>query len=405
MSVPIGPGQSQFLQALFGQRLDPQALLNPEGATPTEGGQGVLGMTPQQQAQLNEALLAFNEGFPDLADAMKGHPALPAIASNLLAGLSGEDAMIAVSTLMNEAMDKTSKVTAESLKAQKDKLAATNQEKLDKIMEKIKQEKEAEPGFWSKLLGWVGKIVTAVVAVVAMVVGAALVATGAGAALGVALFALGGYMAAGVTVDVINEVRKAEGKEPLSWSPTLGQLAAVIAKAAGASEETANWIKMGVDIATDLVVGIAVSIMLPGAGVAIAAQRAGNALKMGKAIAAGMGRVQDGIKLSDTATKTLKAAKMADLIQGGVSATATIAKGAVDIHLAGEQKKADDMGAEVKEMVAKLIKLQAAIDELMGQVKDIEEKRVSTVKRCADTVAQGAENSAQIATNMGAPMA
>ena len=48
-------------------------------------------MTPQQQAQLNEALLAFNEGFPDLADAMKGHPALPAIASNLLAGLIRDD--------------------------------------------------------------------------------------------------------------------------------------------------------------------------------------------------------------------------------------------------------------------------------------------------------------------------
>lgn len=406
MSPAIGPNQGQFLQALFGQRMDPQSLLNTEGSPEAQDVQAAVAMSPQDLSRLTQALLAFKESVSGLADNLNNHPTLPEVNSRMFAGLEGEDLMIAATTFMNEAMDKIGEVTLQTIKANNLKVDATLQQKLEKITEKLKKEVEAEPGFWGKLFGWVGKVITAITSVVAMVVGAALVATGAGAAFGVALFALGAYMAAGFTVDVINEVRKAEGKEPLNWSPTLGQLAALVATHVfGASEETANWIKMGVDIVTDLVVGIAVGIMLPGAGVAIAAKRAGDALKFGKAIAAGMGRVKEGIKMSDNAAKTLKVARMADLSQTVVGATAGIGKGITDGIQAVAENAAAQAAAFIKQLQALLTKLNALAEEFTGQVKDIEQKRMSTLKRCADTVAQGAETQAEITANLGAPMA
>lgn len=401
MTGGIGPTQGMVLQALFGQRLDLGEVLNPDGTAKAEGAQGALALSAEDQAKLDAALLNFKKEYGEFVDSMKDHPALPPVAREFFEGLSGEELMMAATAINDQAMEKVSKVTAQSIIAVKDKLAAANKEKLDKIMEKIKAEKDAEPGFWGKLFGWVSKIVTAVVSVVAMVAGAALVATGAGAAFGVALFALGAYMAAGVTVDVINEVRKSQGKEPLDWSPTLGQLAKVIAmEVFNADEETANWIKTGLDIVTDIVVGVAVSIMLPGAGMAVMAKRAGDALKFGKAIAAGMGKIQDGVKLSSAAVKFQKGAAMASKGEGVVSATASIGKGVTDIVVAVDQKAATVASAEVKEMVAKLLKFQTALDELSSIIKDIEEKRSSGLKRCSDTVAQFGETTAQITANV-----
>ena len=223
-----------------------------------------------------------------------------------------------------------------------------------------------------------------------MVVGVAAMATGAGALVGAGLFALGAYMAAGVTVDVINEVRTSQGKEPLSWSPTIGQLAKLVATDVfGASEETANWIKMGFDIVTDIAVGVAVSVLTPGVGLAVMAHRA---VKAGKTL-------PQIVEVGEKLMKIQKVAAQVRNVQTVMESTARIGKAVSDISVAVAQKEATDISAEVKELVARLLKLNAQFEALGAAIKDIEEKRSSALKRASDGVAQTGEVQAQITAN------
>lgn len=385
--VAIG-GPQPFLQGLFGNQLDTQDLLTKlaAGQTPEVA---LAGLSEDDIAKVMKAHEELKAAFGDFTTYLNDHPELPAVAKDLFEGLSGEELQIAAAALMDEAQEKISKVTAEQIKGVKNKLAADNQEKIEKLKEKIQKDRDSEPGTWGKIFGWVSKVVTAVVAVAAMVVGAIAMATGAGLLVGAALFTLGLYMAAGVTVDTINEVRKELGKEPLSWSPTLGQVASLIAKGFGASDETANWIKMGVDILTDIVVGVAMSILLPGVGLAITAHRA---LKVANSCA----------KLVEAGDKIAKAQKVAAQVrnvQGTVDSTARIGKGISDISVASAQKDSADISAEVKELVAKLLKLNAQFEALGNTIKEIEDKRTTTLKRASEGVAQSGEVQAQITAN------
>lgn len=425
MSPTTGPlGQNSLYQTfLLRETRDETNTASPaqEGAG-TQGvgsARGTEGLSNDELQALAAARGALGDAAKELADYIKGHPELPGLDEALLKGLSNEELAQLVTAMMDKAADTVGKATSDRLLANKDKLAKINEEKLNKIMEKIKKEKDAEPGFWGKLFGWVSKIVSAVVSVVAMVVGAALVATGAGALFGVALFALGAYMAAGVTVDVINAVRESQGKEPLSWKPTLGQLAACIAKAAGASEETQEWLKLAVDIVTDIAVGIATSIMIPGAGLMLAANRAGKVLKAGEAMKKVIKGAAQGLELADKAGKTAKtadsaantakafesmtkfqvqAAKAARL-QGLVETGATLGKMPSDISVALARKEVTLDQAEIKKMTALITKLQQAAEELATIVQDVETKRTDAVKRCSQMVADASEATAAITAN------
>ena len=386
--VAVG-GSQPFLQGLFGNQLDTQELLS-KLAAGQSAEVALAGLSADDVAKVMKAHAELKAAFGDFTTYLNDHPELPAVAKDLFEGLSGEELQIAAAALMDEAQEKISKVTAEQIKGVKNKLAADNQDKIQKLAEKIQKDKDAEPGFWGKLFGWVSKVITAVVAVAAMVVGVAAMATGAGALVGAGLFALGAYMAAGVTVDVINEVRTSQGKEPLSWSPTIGQLAKLVATDVfGASEETANWIKMGFDIVTDIAVGVAVSVLTPGVGLAVMAHRA---VKAGKTL-------PQIVEVGEKLMKIQKVAAQVRNVQTVMESTARIGKAVSDISVAVAQKEATDISAEVKELVARLLKLNAQFEALGAAIKDIEEKRSSALKRASDGVAQTGEVQAQITAN------
>ncbi len=416
MSPVSGPiGQQSLYAALFNaQGLNVRLPdTQTQGASQAEGSQEV---TTNDVEALQYTQQELEAAGKELVDYIKSHPQLPGVDHEVFEGLAGEELMQLATALMDQASDKVSKVTTQQILANKEKLAKVNEEKVNKIMEGIKKDIEAKPGFWGKLFGWVGKILTAVTSVVAMVVGAALIATGAGAGLGVALFALGAYMAANVTVDAINAVRESKGLPPLSWSPSLGQLAALVAKGLGASEETQQWIKLGVDIVTDVAIGIAMSIMIPGAGLMLAANRMGKVLKAGEAMSkvikggtAALNMTDKVGKVAKTAEETekvfeamakfqMQAAKVAR-VQGSVESGAAIGKAGSDISVALDRNDADQARADVKKLMALITKLQQAADEFATVFKDIEEKRGESMKRCSQSVAEAGEATATIVAN------
>ena len=341
------------------------------------------------QKALELALLSV--GTSPVRQAQVGQPELPKVLLDLLPkGMSADDLQILAASVFSDCLDSQSKVTGESLLAKKDELAKTNADRLAKLLEAQQKAKDAEPGFWGKLLGWVGKIVTAVVSVVSLVVGALVAATGVGIGVGVALMALGGYMMAGLVVEAIDAVREKQGLEPLGWSPTLGQLAKVIAGALGASEEVQYWIKMGVDIVTDLVVGIAAAILLPGAGALITAEKFGKAAKFCQQIVAVIEKSMTSV------TEAKKLQQAAGVIQAGMS----LAQGGMGISTGIKTHDATTTKAEVKELMGKLMRLQAMFDSEVAMLEKTEETRSAALKRCSDSVAQTGEAAAAVTANM-----
>lgn len=211
-----------------------------------------------------------------------------------------------------------------------------NQKERDKEFEiargkAIAAQKTAE---WDKFFGMLKSIGS-------VVLSAAVIAAGvvSGNPL---LVGYGAYMMVNAVMDVVDSVRAYQGKDPLGFRLSVGELAGLIAKKCfDADEKTALWVNLGVEIGFGLLVG----------GAAAAA----NASKVAKA--------------ADAATQVSKAATMAKRIGQGaqiVQGVVNMASGLNKIQLAYDKYAM----AETK---ARLDRLQLIYDQLQKQLETSQE--------------------------------
>lgn len=266
---------------------------------------------------------------------------------------SPEDAQMLLDVLNTRMMEISSQLEAKGISGRQKEIEANGKEREQKIREAADKANQAEKkGFWSKLWGIVKSVASVVGSALMVAAGVAL--TAVSGPVGIAIAAMGAYMLAGAVVDLVSEIKVAAGGEPISWRPTLGELAAVIAKAAGASEETQMWWKLGVDLAVTVVM-IAASFMVPGA--------------QGKAL-------QKLAEAGKTAEKMAKLAKFTDVsskiggasnIIGGVGA---VGQGLTNISIARDRY-------DMKTAQAALDRLQLLYDQLMAYMEQSNERTKS----------------------------
>jgi len=392
---PVNPALDALRAALTGQAPETQIEGGTALPTPAPGVFGELDLK-----NLEKALAALSAG-PEGEEGAKGpdgrpRPTLPEVVTDLFGkGLGSENAMVLATFLFTEAMDAVSKGTMGQIRMRKDDQAKINEQQIKAMQEAQKKAKEAEPGFWGKLFGWVSKVVNAVVGVAAMVAGAMAMATGVGALAGVGLMAAGAYLTASVVMEVVNEVRVANGQEPIDWNP-IGKLAAWVAtEVFGADEETAKLVKGIANAVTDIVVGIVAGAAIPGVGLAVMANRFAKAGKV----------VSESVELTE---KVIQAKAMVSRVRSGVNmveAGASIGKATTDISVAVSKRDATLAQAELKSILALMSQMQQMMDMFIASAKDDQEAVSKALQNASDAVQEQAGVESQIVANMAAPMA
>jgi hypothetical protein len=170
---------------------------------------------------------------------------------------------------------------------------------------KEKAELAKKNGEWDKVWGIVKAVGGMAASIAMMVAGAALIATGAGAVVGAMMFAYGAYSLVNAGYDLADSIGQAQGKDPSPWRPSVGELAAWIAKESGADEETQQKWRLGAEIALAvvmLVVTLGASAASSSAKLADTASKGANLLKFGKTVGVaanivkGVGDIGQGIK-------------------------------------------------------------------------------------------------------------
>jgi hypothetical protein len=266
-------------------------------------------------------------------------------------GLSSpEDAQMLLDVLNTRMLELSSQLEANGVSGRQKEIEANSKEREQKIREAADKASQAEKkGFWSKLWGIVKAVASVVGSALMVAAGVALAAVSG--PVGIAVAAMGAYMLLGAVVDLVSEIKVAAGGEPISWRPTLGELAALIAKAAGASEETQMWWKLGVDLAVTVVM-IAASFMVPGAQ------------------AKGLQKLAEAGKMVDKMGKLAKFTNISSKVGGAsnvVGGVASVGQGLTNISIASDKY-------DMKKAQGALDRLQALYDQLMAYMEQSNER-------------------------------
>jgi len=199
---------------------------------------------------------------------------------------------------------------------------------------------------WTNFVNILKSVASVVASAVAIAAGALMIATGVGAAPGAIMMAYGVYSLVNSTMDLVDAIRTSQGKEPIGFRLTVGELAAWIAKKAGADEETQAYWRVGAELALAVIVTVATL------GTAGASASAGAAANIAKA-----------------AEASAKVAKMAKLFGMG----ANIVKGAADIAGGIMTIQNAKLKYEQAEIKSRLDQLQTLLDKLQADVEKSQE--------------------------------
>lgn len=214
-------------------------------------------------------------------------------------------------------IEKNQKEREVELAAAKEKmLAAAKQEEKNKV---------------TNILMAIGSIVASVAMIA---IGAVLAPVGGGL-----LVAYGTYSLVNAGFDLADSVRAAQGKEPIGWRPSVGELAGRIAKAFGADEETQLKANVGAELA------FAVVMM-------IATMGAGSATGGAKAIKTGADALN-------------KSSKLANALSKGVNYT----QGALALYQAKQSIDTALLKYDQAEQKSRLDRLQVQYDQFNEQMK------------------------------------
>lgn len=203
---------------------------------------------------------------------------------------------------------------------------------------KEKAELAKKNGEWDKVWNIVKSVASVAASVAMIIAGAALMATGAGAVVGAMMMAYGVYSLVNAGFDLADSIGQAQGKEPSPWRPSIGELAAWIAKEAGADEETQQKWRLGAEIA------LAVVMLVVTLGASAAASSA---------------------KLADAASKGSKLLA----IGSRLGQVATLVKGVSDVAQGIRRIEMAKLKYEQAEIKARLDRLQVALTVLQSQME------------------------------------
>ncbi|MEI6414186.1 MAG: type III secretion system translocon subunit SctE [Pseudomonadota bacterium] len=242
--------------------------------------------------------------------------------------MSLDDMILAATALRNATMDLQATASKEQIRADLTKKTDENKERIKQLEESIAKMSEAKKsGVFGKVFGWIG-------AIAAVIVAAALIATGVGAVAGGLLIAAA---VVGLGMQIFTE---AGGME---W---------VVSKYGADAAKTFGWIMLGIQVAlsvASLGVGIASS------SASVVSKLPILAVKLGNFVASG-----------STINTVANAAKVvAGLVQG----LSMVGQGAATIDGGIKTKDAEEARAKAKDAEAAMLKLQAMLEEDLKRLK------------------------------------
>lgn len=345
------------------------------------------------QFDINEVMRLYAEsgssaGASDPSRAAAGSRAgVPPITAPIM---SMDDAVLMIGQLQSKLMDLMAQQQTGEIRSNQVDMKKRNAEQTEKVQKWLNDLAEAanktkSAGIW----GWIKSAFSAVASVVAAVLAVAASPFTGGASLVVAAIAIGAAIQAvgGLVVNILKEA----GVEVPSWVTdtlnhafSIGGWVSGIARLCGASEQTAGWIQMGVDLLVGIVTGVAAWRAISGAAAKIA--------EGAEALA------EMGSKLSMGAQK---AAVAFDTGQNVISAGAGITEGALRISAAKSQKAADNALADRKEIMAQISKLQMLMEQNIDDLKKIADEIQSVFKVVGDIIRGEAEMKSQISAALG----
>ncbi|MEN9775650.1 MAG: hypothetical protein RL322_2720 [Pseudomonadota bacterium] len=340
--VPSGPTRSD---AVVGTGVQAGNL----SSAPVAGGLPAAGGF---EVSVDKPVLPPPPSVPPRTDLSAEDQALMARVEAFVAGemSSAEDAQMLLDLINTRMLELSSQMEAKGVTARQKEIEANGKEREQKIRDAADKASQAEKkGFWSKLWG----IVKAVASVIgsALMVAAGVALTAVSGPVGLAIAGMGAYMLLGAVVDLVSEIKVAAGGEPISWRPSLGELAALIAKAAGASEETQMWWKLGVDLVVTVVM-IGASFVVPGAQ------------------AKGLQKLAEAGKMVDRMAKLARFTSVTNKIAGAsnvVGGIAGVGQGVTSISIASDKY-------DMKTAQAALDRLQALYDQLIAYMQQSNER-------------------------------
>jgi hypothetical protein len=257
---------------------------------------------------------------------------LPKLIAPLIAGnISLEELVKAVGMETRQVATKTGLETLKAKAAEREEANQNKIEEIQKQLEKLREQEKLSP--FMKAFKWIGMVLGAIAAVA---VAAAAVATAN------PLLIVGAAIMLTMTVNsIVSEAT--DGKY------SIGAGVAELAKQCGASEETAQWIGMGVEIAITIV---------------------------GAACTLGAGAAGSAAKAAEMAGKVAQiAARVGQLASIGTGLTA-MAQGGLSIANASYEKAIADSRAAQKDM-------EAILERIM-EAQDIETKFLEAVMKRAE---------------------
>jgi len=372
---------------------------------------------------------------------------IPAPADELLALLrdGGSDNMAMLMTALNtKTMQNQLDSAVNDIKANQGRQSQLNADRLQKIQESIQKERDAQPGFWGKFFGWVGKIASLIASVATIVAGAAMTATGIGAAAGIALMAVGVMGTVSTLGSIVNEFLPADKK--LAFPLSIGGLIGFIAQKSGMDPEKAQalagWIDIGITIITAVVMLVPQAIKAIGslmknigsklANLAKATTKATESAAKAATTAASTTTAAtttsaatsasrtstelsnavknslDGMIKSQAATaganNALGTSRMISGVSGMGSGASAMGTGFIALENADVMKQSRDLQAQAKDILARLTRLQTQSEQLTEAVNLIVDAMQTAWTEGSKIINQTLQNAGDIANNAAAPV-
>lgn len=326
---------------------------------------------------------------------------------------SADDLIALLQNLRSKSQDQQLQTTTKTLENQRIKAQQNNEAQAKKIQDWIeKSEKAAKSGFFGKLFSWVGKIAAVVAAAVAVVASVVATPFTGGAAAALTALAVVGLIAA--TTSLADQISKECGGPEISISngmtqmvssilkglgvddelaekigrtlaplvavivpaallvepELLGTMAQGIAELAGASEETAGWIKFGVGLTASIGIGIATAI----AG----------------------GKIADAEKITRTLTD-----KIISATSSAVKGATSVAQGSAGIAQAVYTNQGENAKADQQQLKALLTKINAQMEDQREELRKIIQQLEEGVQAVSKMIQESADSMSQITGNIG----
>lgn len=343
--------------------------------------------------------------FAGVSGGLAGLSGLPGVSS-----MNNEDLIALMTTLKSKLENEQLKTSSEDVLIVKAQKKADAEQRINELEEAATKAKDAEKS------GEIGKIFSWIAAAFMVLAGAILLATGAGAAAGVALLVGGATMMATMALQETGGMEKmldgmAKGlvqlSKDLGVDPPLSMedaqiistaiVGAVVIAAAvvtsvfagpavgvavaaqflgtlftpdnlqkmGVSEEDAPWVSMGISI------GLALTSIGVGVGSTVAAMRGGAdaATKIAGLSTKLAGNIAE--KLGTSTEKLSKLGSMMSLVAQGMQAAAEITSGGMGIKAAIDTRDSAEAQAKAKELEASLLKLQQMLQDESERIDEI----------------------------------